>query len=153
VYKKFYYYQHKPRTLREVFIHAFKNPKSKNNKEEWYPLRDFNLTLEDGETIGIVGNNGSGKSTALKIIANIYKPTSGAVQTKGKIAALLDLGVGFHPELTGKENTYLYGSILGLRKPAIDALYDEMVAFSELEQFMDTPVKYYSSGMYARLGF
>ncbi|MBI1747467.1 MAG: ABC transporter ATP-binding protein [Acidobacteria bacterium] len=151
--KKFYYYQHQPRSLRDIFITLLHPKKKLRALEEWYALRSIDLTVARGETIAFVGHNGSGKSTLLKIIAGIYRATSGRVEVQGKVAPLLELGVGFHPDLTGKENVYLYASILGLRKREVDRLYGQMVEFADLEKFMGTPVKYYSSGMYARLGF
>lgn len=153
VYKKFYYYQHQPRSLREMFI-AMLHPKQKIGAlEEWYALKGFDLEVAQGESVAFVGHNGSGKSTLLKLIAGIYMPTAGQIEVHGKVAPLLDVGVGFHPDLTGRENVYLYASILGLRKREVDQLYPQMIEFAELEKFIDIPVKYYSSGMYARLGF
>src|SRR5262249_27991972 len=122
-------------------------------REEWYALKGLDLEVRQGETVAFIGQNGSGKSTLLKLIAGIYEPTAGQIEVHGKVAPLLELGVGFHPDLTGRENVYLYASILGLRKREVDQLYPQMIEFADLEKFMDTPVKYYSSGMYARLGF
>ena len=116
-------------------------------------LNDLNLTVERGERLGIIGKNGAGKTTLLKILSRIASPTSGTAKIKGRVASLIAVGTGFHGELTGRENIYLNGSILGLRKFEIDKRFDEIVDFSGVEQFIDTPVKRYSSGMYVRLGF
>jgi len=116
-------------------------------------LNHINLEIKKGESLGILGRNGSGKSTLLKIIAGVTKPSDGRITVHGRIAPLIELGAGFHPELTGRENVFLNGSILGIRKKQMDKLYDEIVAFAELEEFMDQPIKYYSSGMYTRLAF
>lgn len=123
------------------------------NHEEFWALQNVSFALRAGETVGIIGENGSGKSTVLKLITRIIEPTTGSVLVNGKVSALIELGAGFHPDLTGRENIYLNGSILGLSRREIDRLFDEIVAFSELERFIDTAVKHYSSGMYMRLGF
>ena len=122
-------------------------------KETFWALRDISLDVAQGETVGLIGANGSGKSTILKLIVRILYPTSGHVHTHGRITGLLELGAGFHPDLSGRDNTYLNGSILGLTRKEVDRLFDSIVDFSELERFIDTPVRHYSSGMYARLGF
>ncbi len=119
----------------------------------FYALNDVSFELKQGEALGVVGPNGAGKSTILKLLANTTKPTSGTITKEGRLSALIELGAGFHPELTGRENVYLYGSIMGLKKREIREKFDDIVAFAELEQFIDTPIKHYSSGMYARLGF
>ncbi|GIW64570.1 MAG: ABC transporter ATP-binding protein [Patescibacteria group bacterium] len=116
-------------------------------------LQAVNFELKKGESLAILGRNGSGKSTLLKIIAGVTKPSDGRITVLGKVAPLIELGAGFHPELTGKENVYLNGSILGIRKKQMDRLYKSIVDFSELHDFMDQPVKFYSSGMYMRLAF
>jgi ABC-2 type transport system ATP-binding protein len=121
--------------------------------EEFWALRDISLEVRHGETFGLIGENGSGKSTLLKCIARILFPNKGTVRTVGKISALLELGAGFHPELSGRENVYLNGAILGLSKRQIGQRFDEIVQFAGIEQFIDAPVKNYSSGMYVRLGF
>ncbi|MBI5878448.1 MAG: ABC transporter ATP-binding protein [Chloroflexi bacterium] len=121
--------------------------------ESFWALRDVSLAVAHGETVGLIGSNGSGKSTILKLIAKIISPTSGDVTADGRVAAILELGAGFHHELSGRENIFFNGAMLGLTRSEIDRVYDEVVAFSELERFIDTPVKFYSSGMYARLAF
>jgi len=121
---------------------------------DWFwALRDVSLSVNAGEAVGIVGNNGAGKSTLLRMLARLIKPTAGQIETKGRIAALLDLGAGFHPDLTGRENIFLNGTLLGLTRAEIKKQFDEIVAFSELERFIDTPVKQFSSGMTLRLSF
>ena len=121
--------------------------------EPFQALRDVNFEIEVGEVVGIIGRNGAGKSTLLKILSRITAPTRGRVSIKGKLASLLEVGTGFHPELSGRENIFLNGSILGMRRAEISRKFDEIVAFAEVEQFIDTPVKRYSSGMYVRLAF
>jgi lipopolysaccharide transport system ATP-binding protein len=123
------------------------------NSKEFWVLSDVSFQLERGESIGVIGPNGSGKSTILKLLSNILKPDRGSVRVNGRAASLIELGAGFHPDLTGRENIYLNGTILGMKRPEINQRFDSIVDFSELHQFLDTPVKRYSSGMYARLGF
>ncbi len=128
---------------------------SKNYAKDEYlqALDSINLQIEEGETLGIIGLNGAGKSTLLKILSRVTAPTSGRVKINGRIASLLEVGTGFHPELTGRENTYLNGAILGMTKKEIDEKIHDIIEFAEIEKFIDTPVKRYSSGMYVRLAF
>lgn len=122
-------------------------------KEEFWALRDFDLTIRQGERVGIIGRNGAGKSTLLKILSRITEPSTGTINIRGRVASLLEVGTGFHPELTGRENIFLNGAILGMSKAEIKSKFDDIVAFAEVEKFLDTPVKRFSSGMYVRLAF
>jgi len=135
-------------SLKERVVHFGRVP-----YEEFWALRDIEAEIEEGETWGLLGHNGSGKSTLLKCVAGILQPTSGRIEVRGRLAALLELGAGFHPDLTGRDNVFLNASLLGLRRREIEARFDEIVEFAELSQFIDNQVKFYSSGMYMRLGF
>jgi lipopolysaccharide transport system ATP-binding protein len=158
---KHYFLHHqkiKTRTMRGVLssLNPFiKNPASlkSDTDEEFWALKNVSFEIMPGESVGIVGPNGSGKSTSLKILAGVTEPTTGSYKINGKLGVLIEVGAGFHPELTGRENVYLNGSILGMRKAEIKQKFDSILEFSEIERFIDTPVKYYSSGMYVRLGF
>ncbi|HZO62556.1 MAG TPA: ABC transporter ATP-binding protein [Gaiellaceae bacterium] len=136
------------RTLKELVLRRGRAPAS-----EVWALQDVSMTVEPGEAVGLVGRNGSGKTTLLSLVAGIITPTSGRVEAGGRVASLLELGAGFHPDFSGRENVYLNGSLYGLRRRTIDERLDEIVAFAELERFIDNPVRTYSSGMYMRLGF
>lgn len=125
----------------------------RRHREDFWALRDVSITIKAGTTVGLIGHNGSGKSTLLKLIGGIVDPTSGNVQRRGRLAALLELGAGFHPDLTGRENVYLNASILGLSKVETDAVFDDILAFAGIGDFIDSQVKFYSSGMYVRLAF
>jgi len=147
-------------TLRESIVDAMWAPlkrlRGQNGSsaaEILWALRDLNFVVEPGEVVGVIGRNGAGKSTLLKVLSRITEPTIGRAELYGRVASLLEVGTGFHPELTGRENIYLNGAILGMRKTEIARKFDEIVAFSDLEKFLDTPVKRYSSGMYMRLAF
>lgn len=122
-------------------------------KEKFWALKDLNFEIEQGEKVAVIGRNGTGKSTLLKLLSRITEPTEGRAYIKGKVASLLEVGTGFHPELTGRENIFLNASILGMKKNCIKKRFDEIVDFAGIEKFLDTPVKRYSSGMYVRLGF
>ncbi|MCJ7832280.1 MAG: ABC transporter ATP-binding protein, partial [Actinobacteria bacterium] len=145
--KAFRRYKQKPTSLKARVT------KRKMEAEEFRALDDVSFRIEPGTAVGLIGPNGSGKTTLLKIIAGVLRPTAGMVTTHGRIAALLELGAGFHQELTGRENVYLNASILGLSKKETDKVFDAIVDFAELDDFIDTQVKFYSSGMFVRLGF
>jgi lipopolysaccharide transport system ATP-binding protein len=148
-------------TLRDVITKKFKSlfhtrdskPGTRNSVEDFWALKDLNFEIKQGEVVGVIGRNGAGKSTLLKILSRITEPTEGRVTLRGRVASLLEVGTGFHPELTGRENIFLNGAILGMHRAEIKRKFDEIVAFAEVEKFLDTPVKRYSSGMYVRLAF
>jgi lipopolysaccharide transport system ATP-binding protein len=151
-------------SLRETLVHGLRaswqalrrgwGASVNSSGPEWmWALHDVNFRIEQGDVVGIIGANGAGKSTLLKILSRITDPTEGYVRLRGRVASLLEIGTGFHPDLTGRENVFLNGAMLGMTKAEIKSKFDEIVAFAELEKFLDTPVKHYSSGMYVRLGF
>ncbi len=151
---KRYFLGDKPaNSLRDTLAGLVRFPAFKRRKNDLWALRDVSFTVRDGETLGIIGRNGAGKSTLLKILSRITKPTKGTAEIRGRVGSLLEVGTGFHTELTGRENVYMNGAVLGMRRPEIKRKFDEIVAFSEVEKFLDTPVKHYSSGMYMRLAF
>jgi ABC-type polysaccharide/polyol phosphate transport system ATPase subunit len=150
VVQRFRVIRERPDTLREAFAHVFRNRTSYYNFEA---LKGVSFAVQDGEVLGIIGRNGSGKSTILKIMAGVYRPTAGLVKINGKVAALIELGAGFHPDLTGRENIVLNGLLLGLSKREIQSREEQILEFAELGEFIDSPVKQYSSGMFMRLGF
>ena len=146
-------------TLREALTRTLKAPFSRRKEKKTdqadllWVLQEINFEVARGEVVGIIGRNGAGKSTLLKILARIIKPTAGEVDIYGRVGSLLEVGTGFHPDLTGRENVYLNGALLGMKREEITRKFDEIVAFAEVERFLETPVKHYSSGMYLRLAF
>jgi lipopolysaccharide transport system ATP-binding protein len=145
-------------TLREAIVNAARRPFSRRGQrgpkgDQLWALRDLSLTIRSGEVVGLIGHNGAGKSTLLKILSRITEPSAGYADVTGRVGSLLEVGTGFHPELTGRENIFLNGAILGMRKAEIRTRFDEIVEFAEIERFLDTPVKRYSSGMSVRLAF
>lgn len=149
---KFRLYHDRNVSLKEKFAGILGSRKADRPTDFW-ALRDVNLKIEHGERIGIVGHNGAGKSTLLKTICRIYEPTCGAVRIRGKIAPLLEIGAGFQPEVSGRQNIYLNGAILGYAPKALKEIEKEVIDFTQMEEFIDTPVKYYSTGMYMKLAF
>lgn len=139
--------------ITEWFSRALRAFRSRNSAEEFWALNGVSFEVDRGEAVGIIGRNGAGKSTLLKVLSRIVEPTSGRAELRGRVGSLLEVGTGFHPELTGRENIYLNGSVLGMTRREIARKFNEIVAFSEVEQFLDTPVKRYSSGMFVRLAF
>jgi lipopolysaccharide transport system ATP-binding protein len=145
----------KSREIGKRLLHPFlaSSARSFSGTEDFWALKDVSFEVQQGDRLGIIGRNGAGKSTLLKVLSRITEPTKGRVHIKGRVASLLEVGTGFHPELTGRENIFLNGAILGMGKAEIKKKFDEIVAFAEMEKFLDTPVKHYSSGMYVRLAF
>ncbi len=140
-------------TMGEAMLHRFKKPLQRAETETFWALKDLDFDIKKGDVVGIIGRNGAGKSTLLKILSQITEPTTGEIRLYGRVGSLLEVGTGFHPELTGRENIFLNGAILGMRKAEIQREFDAIVEFAEVERFLDTPVKRYSSGMYVRLAF
>jgi len=149
--KRFTLHHERARSFQDLALSLVRRDNS--SREEFWALRDVSFSVEQGETVGLIGPNGAGKSTVLKLISRIIEPTSGQIEVNGRVGALLELGAGFHPDLSGRENIYLNGSILGLSRAQIQRKLDAIIKFAELERFIDVPVKHYSSGMYVRLGF
>lgn len=143
--------EHRPNSFQETLISLFQ--REKTPPEYVHILKDVSFELEQGQSVGLIGRNGAGKSTLLKLISKIIRPNRGTIEIKGRISSLLELGVGFHPDLTGQENIYLYGAVLGVSREEIRGKFDDIVAFAELESFINMPVRHYSSGMYLRLAF
>ena len=142
--------------LRDSITKFARNPVAalrRSKQETFWALKDVSLEVKEGEVLGLIGRNGAGKTTLLKILSRITRPTTGHAEIRGHVRSLLEVGTGFHGELTGRENTYFSGSLLGMKKREIDRKLDEIIAFAEIEKFIDTPVKHYSSGMYVRLAF
>ncbi|HEU4699277.1 MAG TPA: ABC transporter ATP-binding protein [Gemmatimonadales bacterium] len=150
--KRFYHYEHRTTSLREAFIRVVLR-RPVHVRRAHFMLEGLDLEIARGESVALLGANGSGKSTALRLIAGIYAPTEGTVTTRGRLAAVIELGVGFNPELTGAENIHLYAAVMGLSRREIAERFDAIVAFAEVGDFIDEPVKYFSSGMQARLAF
>ncbi|MCU1633953.1 MAG: transporter ATP-binding protein [Micrococcaceae bacterium] len=140
------------RSMKEAFVWLVKGRKG-DLSERFHALTDVSLTVQQGETVALLGFNGSGKSTLLKHMSGVMRPDSGSVRTRGRVAGLIEVGAGFHPDLSGRDNVYLNGAILGMDREEIEAKFDSIVEFSEIGQFIDTEVKFYSSGMYLRLAF
>jgi ABC-type polysaccharide/polyol phosphate transport system ATPase subunit len=151
--KCFELHAERARSLQELFLSVWRPRQARRRHDYLWALRDVSLTIGPGEMVALIGDNGSGKSTCLKLMTGILEPTSGSVAVHGRTASLLELGAGFHPELTGRENIALYGSVLGLGRREMAARFDDIVAFAELQRFIDVAVKFYSSGMYVRLAF
>lgn len=150
---KFKMYTDKGVSVKEAIINSLKKRRYEDTVKEFWVLNDINVTINQGDRLGIIGNNGAGKSTMLKLISRIYEPTKGKISINGKVIPLIELGAGFNPELTGRENIYLNGAILGYTKTEMAQLEQNIINFSQLDEFIDVPIKYYSTGMYARLAF
>ena len=147
--KKFRLERNRPSSIKEAVLRIGK----KSDVDDFWVLRDIDLDIEPGSFFGLIGHNGSGKSTLLRLMAGIHRPTTGTIESEGRLSALLELGSGFHPDLTGRENVFLNGAMLGLSRKQMAASMDQIIAFSGIGEFIDEPVKIYSSGMYVRLGF
>lgn len=152
VVKRFYRYEHRTTSLREVFIRTVRG-RPLHVRHAQFALGPLDLRVEPGEAVALIGRNGSGKSTVLRLMAGIYQPSEGLIETRGRVSAVIELGAGFSPELTGAENLALYGAIMGLTPHQVADRYDDIVAFADIGAFINEPVKYYSSGMQARLAF
>jgi ABC-type polysaccharide/polyol phosphate transport system ATPase subunit len=153
VYKLFTVEHDRARSFQELMVRMVRRNGMRAPHESFWAVSDVSFDIEPGETVGLVGNNGSGKSTCLKLMTRILKPTRGQVKVDGRVSGLLELGAGFHPELSGRDNVFLNGALMGLKRKEVERRFDEIVAFSELERFIDTQLKFYSSGMAMRLGF
>lgn len=151
--KRYYLGDRLPNSLRDTITSVLRTSRKRDEKDTLWALKDVSFEVSDGETLGIIGSNGAGKSTLLKILSRITKPTGGRAEICGRVGSLLEVGTGFHNELSGRENIYLNGAILGMKRAEINKKFDEIVDFSEIERFLDTPLKHYSSGMYMRLAF
>ena len=149
---KFRIYHDRSPSLKD-YISSFFKDHQKSGYSDFLAVKNVSFEIKQGERVGIIGHNGAGKSTLLKVLCKIYEPSEGKILVKGRVAPLLEIGAGFHPEFTGRENIYLNGAILGYSKEQLKQLEPEVIAFAELEEFIDTPVKYYSTGMYLRLAF
>ena len=150
--KKFIMHHERSRSFQELFLNTLLRRNS-NNDEEFWSVNDVSFEISPGESVALIGPNGAGKSTVLKLMSRILHPTRGKIEINGRVSALLELGSGFHPDMTGRENIFLNGSILGLSETQIRQRLDAIIDFAEIERFVDLPVKHYSSGMYVRLGF
>ena len=150
---QFKLYTDKGISIKEAIINSIRRRKYDEKVKAFWVLKHLNVTINHGDRLGIIGNNGAGKSTMLKLISKIYEPTEGSIRINGRVVPLIELGAGFNPELTGRENIYLNGAVLGYTKEEMAKLEKNIVQFSELEDFIDVPIKYYSTGMYARLAF
>ncbi|NNE07560.1 MAG: ABC transporter ATP-binding protein [Gemmatimonadetes bacterium] len=150
--KRFYYYEHRDGSLREWFVRTLRGRPRKETNAGFH-LDQLNVSVSVGESVALIGSNGSGKSTALRIMAGIYSPTAGSVRVNGRMTAVIELGAGFHPELSGRENVSLSGAVIGMKPGEMESRLESIIAFAELGDFIDTPVKYYSSGMRSRLAF
>lgn len=151
LWKKFHIDKMTAKSISQIL--KFKKKETPSRAKEFWALKGINFSLNKGESLGVIGVNGSGKSTMLKLLTGVIKPTAGQIQVNGNVSAMIELGAGFHPDFTGRDNVYINGLMIGMEKRTIREKFDEIVAFAELEDFIDVPVKYYSSGMQARLGF